>query len=626
MLQEDGEGFLLFDTSRPLAGLESGKPLPRDSASLDETVRTCAPVYRPDIRSWLHPNPADQAFIQAGLLTTLSVPLVVAGHCFGTLNAAAAGVDAINPTHREALRLIGSRLAHVIKSCLSVRALIESEARFRAVFNSVSDGLLVADLRSRRFVMANPAMCKLLARDPSEIPSLRLEDLFPPSEMPAVMRRLESTAKETTISVTPEVPLAHKDGSFGLVDIGTSVMVFDGRECIVGLFRDADERKRRERAMLQAEKLESVRTLAAGIAHDFNNLLTGVVGNISLAQMKLPADHPVRRSLDDAQHACAQATALTRQLLTFTKGGKPIRSVMDLSSVIRDTALLAVQGSKVTCTLDLQPSTWQVTADGSQISQVVRNLAINAAEAMPDGGTVHLSMQNSPPDARYPYERVCVTVQDQGPGIPSDQLDKVFLPFFTTKKKGNGLGLSVVYSIITNHDGQVEVDSEVGKGTTVRFWLPASPTKDDRSESAAPGPVAEGARRILLMDDEELVRRAMAAILRQAGYETTCVSDGKEAVDAYLDKQRAGTPFDLVILDLKVPGGMGGRQAAAEILATDAGARIVACSGYSADEVMSDPERFGLVGVIPKPFDARGLRDEVKRILGAGGERDSRGE
>jgi CheY-like chemotaxis protein len=365
--------------------------------------------------------------------------------------------------------------------------------------------------------------------------------------------------------------------------------------------------------------------LAGGIAHDFNNMLTAVLGNISFAKhFADPENTKLLRRLGEAEKASLRARDLTQQLLTFSRGGAPIKETVSLVELLKGTSEFALSGSNVVCEFSILDDLWPVDADQGQISQVIENLIINANQAMPDGGTVHVRAENITVGTRdiLPLNKgqyVKVSVTDHGLGIPKDHLSKLFDPYFTTKQEGSGLGLATTYSIIKKHGGYIIADSELGAGTTVNFYLPASekpvPAKEGEEERL---PVGEG--KVLVMDDEDSVREVAGDILAQMGYEVAFAKDGAEAIERYKKANETGRPFDAVIMDLTVPGGMGGREALQVLLAIDPEVKAIVSSGYSKDPVMAEFRKHGFKGVVAKPYRiqelGRALHDVLKGTAG----------
>ena len=397
----------------------------------------------------------------------------------------------------------------------------------------------------------------------------------------------------------------------------------DGR--ILGFvlaLRDVTTRQRMEEEIQRAHKLESVGLLAGGIAHDFNNLLTSIWGNVALVRNSTAADHPSNRWLSSAEGAVVRARELTQQLLTFAKGGAPIRRTACIRAVVTEVVGFSLRGSNVRCEFLLPDDLWSADVDESQISQVFSNLIINADEAMPEGGTVRVEARNllpgdplppSLPQGRY----VCVTVQDQGVGIAPEHLSRVFFPYFTTKKKGSGLGLAICLSILLKHQGTITVESMVGRGTSFHVFLPASDRTAESGHDAPPRRLA-GRGRILVMDDDPAIRELCGQMLAHLGYESATEPDGAKAIRTYAQARLAGCPFDAVILDLTVPGGMGGKEAAFHILKGDPEACLIVSSGYSTDPIMSEHRLHGFIGVIPKPYGPDALGRALHEVLSQG--------
>jgi two-component system CheB/CheR fusion protein len=427
----------------------------------------------------------------------------------------------------------------------------------------------------------------------------------PDEELP-----LSRAAHKGDVISGEEWAITHKNGE-RLPILCTAAPVYGESNAITGAivaWQDMRLLKRLEQEMLHIQKLESIRTLAAGIAHDFNNLLTGVLGGISLASASVPDSHPAQEFLAGADEACRSATGLTQQLLTFSRGAAPVRQPVDLAQLVGATLEMVLRGSPVRADVSAVPHLRAVMADRAQIAQVIQNLVINAVQAMPDGGVVRLHLANTTVDGDHstlaPGDYVCLSAEDQGPGISPQHLDKIFTPFFTTKPEGAGLGLAVVYSIVKNHGGQVQVESELGRGTCFRVFLPAT---NESATRASPGTTASaegGGIPILVMDDEVGVRRVASQALRRAGYQVSTALDGGEAVEYYAKARAQGRGFAAVILDLTVPGGMGGREAAQRILAIDPRARLIVSSGYAEDLNIAEAARHGFCGVLTKPYDA----------------------
>ncbi len=386
---------------------------------------------------------------------------------------------------------------------------------------------------------------------------------------------------------------------------------------------DVTMRKKNEEMLFEAQKLESIGILAGGIAHDFNNILTAILGNLELAEAYATPGDKVFKKLQDALRASLQAKDLTAQLLTFAKGGAPVKKPVSTEILLRKASSFALRGSAARCDLSVSDDLWPIEADESQIAQVINNLLINAAQSMPAGGVVKVQAENTVvgvgqilPLREGNYVRI--TVRDRGIGIPEKHLPRIFHPYFSTKQKGSGLGLATSYSIVKNHDSALIVESEVGIGTAVFVYLPAS-RKDTLVAKAQDeeliGEVIPGHGRILVMDDEELVRDVAGSMLTHMGYEVEYASDGIEAIRLYQAARHSKRPFAAVIMDLTIPGGMGGKEAIAQLLKKDPEIRAVVSSGYSDDPIMSHFSEYGFRGVIAKPYKMEELGRTLQQVL-----------
>jgi len=400
--------------------------------------------------------------------------------------------------------------------------------------------------------------------------------------------------------------------------------LFDQDGILIGAIesiRDITERKRMEEELVKMQKLESIGVLAGGIAHEFNNLLMAIMGNISLARLY---SHPGSRaceSLDRAEQASSRAQSLTHKLITYAHGGAPIKRIVSASELIEDSALLAVEGSGSVCEFALSRHLWPVNVDEDQIRQVIHNIVVNADQAMPDGGMIRISAENmtesleSDPHLK-PGRYVRIAISDQGEGITPGNLSKIFDPFFTTKDKNSGLGLTTAHSIVYKHGGRIWVESEAGEGSTVIFYLPAVPQQTFPDGADARNGLNKGNKRILLMDDEEILLDAVGSMLRILGYEVDSARSGIDAIALFTEAKNNGAPYDLLILDLTIAGAMGGKQAIQELRQIDPDVKAIVSSGYSNDPVMENYEKYGFRGVLAKPFDMGSLRLALNSVLG----------
>ena len=381
---------------------------------------------------------------------------------------------------------------------------------------------------------------------------------------------------------------------------------------------DITERKQMEQELQKIQKLESLGILAGGIAHDFNNILTAISTNLSMARVYGDLREDVSEMLTDAEQASVRAKNLTQQLLAFAKGGTPIKKQVSISRLITTTAAFSLSGSKVRCEFSLPDDLWLAEVDEGQIGQVIQNLIINADQAMPRGGTIRIAAENivvgekdSLPLKNGLYLRI--SVNDQGIGVSRKDMPSIFDPFFTTKQKGSGLGLATSFSVVNSHAGHIEVESVIEEGTTFSVYLPAlGRTSEEKGRERKR--LIKGEGRILLVDDEEIIWRAAGEALTRMGYEVQFAEDGAEGIELYREAMHAARPFHAVIMDLTIPGGMGGKEAVGEILRIDPDARIIASSGYSNDPVMSDFRQHGFCGIITKPYRIEELGELMSRI------------
>ena len=506
-------------------------------------------------------------------------------------------------------------------------ALREGEEKYRTLVDNVNVGIFRATAEHPgHFLQVNPAMARMFGRGPSDLLAARVADLFQdPNERTRLFEELSACGGVRD----RECAMKKADGTVLSVSVTATVQRDEqGRSRWAdGVLEDITERKRMEAEILRTQKLESVGLLAGGIAHDFNNLLTAILGNIALAKELASPGTEIVGSLADAEAASLRARDLTRRLLTFAKGGAPVKRPVSVAELVASSAQLALSGAKASCQLDIPGDVWCIDADEVQMGQVLTNLILNAEQAMPGGGTITIGCRNVAEAAQVPpaanVRMVELSVRDQGIGVRPENLGRIFDPFFTTKEKGRGLGLSTAYSILKQHGGSISVDSSPGAGSTFTLRVPASRSPATSPSPEAPRPaegrgVASGKGKVLVMDDEAAVRGALGRMLAHLGYEVKCAADGAEAVELYSQAMGAGSRFDAVIMDLTIPGGMGGREAVRKLIEIDPRARAVVSSGYSNDPIMSDFGSFGFAGVIGKPYRLKELGDTLHEIIEKG--------
>ena len=392
-----------------------------------------------------------------------------------------------------------------------------------------------------------------------------------------------------------------------------------GRPTLRGLILDVTEQDALQREALRAQKLDSIGLLAGGLAHDFNNLLHGILGHLSLARVEPETPDSVRGHLEAAEQGVVRAQELTSRLLTFARGGEPLRRVAAVGDLLRETVDFNLRGSAVEGRVTAHPDLWNAAVDEAQVSRVFSNLTLNALQAMPRGGRLEIRADNVRlprvnPMALRPGPYVRVTFRDEGTGIPPADLPRIFEPYFTTKEGGSGLGLATAWSVLRRHEGHIAVDSGEGRGATFTLHLPATAEVVDAG-SSAPGEVVRGSGRILVVDDEPMIRALLRELLEHLGYEVETAAEGGEAVRCFEAAALAGRGFDLLILDLTIRGGLGGREAFARIRARHPGARAIVSSGYSNDPVLARHREHGFAGVLSKPYTLEDLSSLLARVL-----------
>ncbi len=502
------------------------------------------------------------------------------------------------------------------------REIAAEKENLAVTLRSIGDGVITTDVQGK-IIMINQAAEALTGWTAEEAKGHPLKSVFKISiDLAAQTRGQRSTYRNEAYSLLLKLPsnatLVSRDGTEHLIEQVVSP-IRDRRNEVAGVvlvFRDIIEREHKQLGLL-----------AGGIAHDFNNLLTAIMGNISLASLLIPATDELTTRLADAKNASMRARDLAQQLLTFARGGAPIKKTASLTRLVQDTVSFCLRGSQSRSECDLEENLWPSEIDSGQISQVIANLVVNAEQAMPTGGTLHVTCENfrhgsgkktTVPDLPS-GEFVKITIRDEGVGIPEQNLKRIFDPYFTTKPKGNGLGLATAYSIVKHHKGLVTVESEVNKGSTFTLYLPAAAHVAVPEETGYAG-VKElsGTGRVLIVDDEEAIRTLVEFTLTHLGYKVCPAATALEGVELYRQKLQAGERFDCVILDLTLPGGMGGRDALKLLLEIDPSVNAIVSSGYAMDATMSHYQDFGFRGVITKPYEAAELGRTVREVIESG--------
>jgi len=500
------------------------------------------------------------------------------------------------------------------------RRLKESQQWLTTTLKSIGDAVIATDINGCVIFM-NPIAESLTGWKQKEASGKHLKKVF------NIIN--EKTGKQVDDPVTRVLRegivvglanhtiLISKDGTRRSID-DSGAPIKDENGKIIGVvlvFRDVSEKRRIEQELMKADKLNSLGILAGGIAHDFNNILTAILGNIILAKEFTRPGEKIYERLIEAEKASLRAKGLAQQLLTFSSGGAPIKKTMFISELLKESALFALSGSNVQCEFSISNNLWAVEIDEGQINQAINNLIINAIQSMPEGGRIKLTAENvTVSEGEKKGRYVKISIVDQGIGIPKEHLPKIFEPYFTTKQKGSGLGLAIVYSIIKKHDGYIEVETELGVGTTFKVYLPAS-LKNVFMRKGLKEKIQTGKGKILVMDDEELVRKVIGEMLVFLGYEVEFAKEGIEAIELYKKAKAQGQPFDAIIMDLTIPIGMGGKETINKLLEIDPTVKAIVSSGYSTDPVMTEFTKYGFKGFIIKPFKIKELGEVLYRVI-----------
>lgn len=501
---------------------------------------------------------------------------------------------------------------------MAQEALRKSEEEYRTLFESTLDPIIVFNPKGS-ITQINQAGVNMFGYDsPVELIGKYIVDMFfDKSKVKIYKDQIEKDGYLKNI----ELELIKKDGSIIYALTSTKVVYNDHGEIIryEGFFKDITERHRMEEDLIKVQKLESIGLFAGGIAHDLNNILTPILGNISLSRIQKNHEKIAERLLE-AEKATLMARDLTQQLLTFSKGGAPIRRPTSISDILKDSLSFALRGTNVRSKLSIPDDLWVVDIDEGQISQVITNIILNADQAMPNGGTIEIKAENIfiNEEKNLPLksgEYIRISIKDQGIGISEEFLQRIFDPYWTTKKIGSGLGLATSYSIIKNHDGYIDVESQLRAGTTFYIYLPAlSEMVLAKKEEQIYEPIM-GKGNILVMDDDDMIRELATKMLESMGYSMTLARDGGEAFRLYQEAMELGHPYDAVVLDLTVPGAMGGKEAMRLFLRADPYVKAIVSSGYSNDPIMSEYKKYGFKAVIAKPYKVREFSEVLDKVL-----------
>lgn len=524
------------------------------------------------------------------------------------------------------------------------KKLFQSEEIYHTLIDNIQDGLFLIQDGKLKFV--NEAFSRIPGYTVDEILGMEFQDFVASEDRDMVVDRYVRMMKGEKVLTNYEFHGIRKnEEKRTTIYLVCSPITYQGKPAVLGTVKDITKRKQLEEQMQQindeleeriierttelkqtykqlyhAQKMESVGILAGGIAHDFNNLLTVILGNILLAKRDVDPEDKVFNVLLEAEDASLRAKDLTQELLTFSKGGEPIKRTISVAKLIEDTVNFTIRGTNVTCKFEIPDNLYNIDGDDVQITQVISNIIINADQAMLEGGTIRVRCENvtissENENTTLPENEnfIRISIEDHGTGMPKEQISLIFDPFFTTKEKGSGLGLATAYSIIKKHGGQITVESEVGTGSTFYIYLPAAQEKvsPKADVDVIEKPPEGSGERILVMDDDENIRFLLSEILTSYGYITESACDGAQAIELYKKVHESANQFDLVILDLTIPAGIGGKETIKELIKIDPDVKGIVSSGYSNDAIMANYRQYGFSGVISKPYRP----DDLVRVV-----------
>jgi len=505
------------------------------------------------------------------------------------------------------------------------QGLKESEERYRIIFEGAAEGILVADMETRRFRYCNPVICEMLGYAEEELIELGVTDIHPKESLDHVLAEFEAQARGDNL-LAPNIPCLRKDGSVIFVDIQTTSAVIDGLECNVGFFTDITKRRHIEAQLRQAQKMEAIGTLAGGVAHDFNNILTTIIGYADLMLMDIDIDKPLTDKINEIKIAGERAAGLTRQLLAFSRKQIIQPKILDLNKLLTgiEKMLVRLIGEDIEILMIPESASWQVEIDPGQMEQVIMNLAINAKDAMPNGGKLTFQTANMELNENYFAEHgiveeqigsyVMLAVSDTGSGIDEETQKRIFEPFYSTKEtgKGTGLGLSTVYGIVKQSGGFVWVYSEPGQGTTFKVYLPRVKA-DVKAEEKEQTPVENlgGSETVFIVEDDNSLRNLAQKALQQHGYRVLTAENGEDALR--ISKEYEGA-IDLMVTDVVMPK-MGGKETAERLQPLHPQMKVIYMSGYTDESIVHHGVLAPGLNFLEKPFSPANLARKVREVL-----------
>jgi len=555
-----------------------------------------------------------------GLKAIAVLPLLHEEQIIACVNVSSHTLHKVPDSAKTALETIAAQSGNAIARLKAEAALRHAAKRYRDLYQGSRDAYAMVNMEGR-VLEWNTAFEEMLGYTGDELSELTYKDITPDSWWAIEDKIIREQVLARGYSDLYEKEYRKKDGTIMPVELRTYLLRDDdGKPAgMYAFMRDIADRKKMELELQKAQKLESLGVLAGGIAHDFNNALMSMIGYLSLAKQRAEPNGEIYRLLSDAETAFGMARKLTRQLLTFSKGGQPVKKTVWLSDLIEESIRFSISGSQSTYTLSIADDLSPVEADPGQLEQVINNLIINANQAMPGGGVIavtagNVTVSGNDHSLLESGNYVQITIRDNGTGIPDKYIGRIFDPYFTTKKQGSGLGLASAYSIIKNHGGFLTVESDPG-GTSFFIILPAS--------SKQPGPlvrnkksITSGKGKILFMDDDEMIRNSITKMVEYLGYRIETAATGKDTIDKFRKALDSDSPFDIVILDLTIRGGPGGEEVIRDLINIDPEVKALVSSGYATHPILADYKKYGFRGVMEKPYRVEELSEILSKYCG----------
>lgn len=501
----------------------------------------------------------------------------------------------------------------------------ESEEKFRIISEQSLLGILIHKHSNIKYV--NQAAADIYGSSIEYMMNLREDELYDKFTHPDDRNFVKEQGRKKSRGLKGQITsyssrVITKDGKMKWTKLYSKTITFQGELAVLVTMIDITEQKKIEDEYLKNQKIESIGVLAGGIAHDFNNILTSVLGNISLMKLDMDPSSQLFDNVIETEKAILRAGDLTDQLLTFSKGGEPIKKLCSLKEIIKDSADFVLRSSNILGIFYISDDLWTANVDRGQISQVVQNLVINAIQASNGDSSIIIRAENQVIDEQNSmmlnpgyYVKFCV--KDFGIGIQEENLQKIFDPYFTTKSNGNGLGLSICHSIVRKHRGTITVSSKIDVGSIFNVYIPADSSKIILESRNKPELVKEDKinEKVLVLEDEEVVIHVLGSILKRLKYEFKIVETGEKAIFEYKQALEAGSRYHVVILDLTIPGGMGGEETMKKLLIIDPEVKAIVSSGYGTGTIMSNFEQFGFQAVLEKPYTIAELSTSLRKIL-----------